>query len=205
MIKMNLLENGTDSLKSAYDKMQKLNELEEGLDHYLKDIVFFLNHGIEILFKLILKNKGEELIFSNIKKYNIAKEEQIRMEKDNVFQVNPNLKTVSLMEAIEKCKKNEFEISDEYENSLIYLNKIRNQFMHYEIEISDEEMLRLLIKLQLVYGLSLEFFSKYINNLNEHIDNARFEVEIDDHGDILAELQKEADYERYLEEMMDLE
>ncbi|KAF6558119.1 MULTISPECIES: hypothetical protein [Paenibacillus] len=205
MIKMNLLENGTDSLKSAYDKMQKLNELEEGLDHYLKDIVFFLNHGIEILFKLILKNKGEELIFSNIKKYNIAKEEQIRMEKDNVFQVNPNLKTVSLMEAIEKCKKNEFEISDEYENSLIYLNKMRNQFMHYEIEISDEEMLRLLIKLQLVYGLSLEFFSKYINNLNEHIDNARFEVEIDDHGDILAELQKEADYERYLEEMMDLE
>ncbi|MHB0943310.1 BAR domain-containing protein [Paenibacillus sp. ALE1] len=205
MIKMNLLENGTDSLKSAYDKMQKLNELEEGLDHYLKDIVFFLNHGIEILFKLILKNKGEELIFSNIKKYNIAKEEQIRMEKDNVFQVNPNLKTVSLMEAIEKCKKNEFEISYEYENSLIYLNKMRNQFMHYEIEISDEEMLRLLIKLQLVYGLSLEFFSKYINNLNEHIDNARFEVEIDDHGDILAELQKEADYERYLEEMMDLE
>ncbi|MNW47836.1 hypothetical protein D3C74_251800 [compost metagenome] len=205
MIKMNLLENGTDSLKSAYDKMQKLNELEEGLDHYLKDIVFFLNHGIEILFKLILKNKGEELIFSNIKKYNIAKEEQIRTEKDNVFQVNPNLKTVSLMEAIEKCKKNEFQISDEYENSLIYLNKMRNQFMHYEIEISDEEMLRLLIKLQLVYGLSLEFFSKYINNLNEHIDNARFEVEIDDHGDILAELQKEADYERYLEEMMDLE
>lgn len=205
MIKMNLLENGTDSLKSAYDKMQKLNELEEGLDHYLKDIVFFLNHGIEILFKLILKNKGEALIFSNIKKYDIAKEEQIRTEKDNVFQVNPNLKTVSLMEAIEKCKKNEFEISDEYENSLIYLNKMRNQFMHYEIEISDEEMLRLLIKLQLVYGLSLEFFSKYINNLNEHIDNARFEVEIDDHGDILAELQKEADYERYLEEMMDLE
>ncbi|MEC0181725.1 hypothetical protein P4H61_09450 [Paenibacillus peoriae] len=205
MIKMNLLQNGTDSLKSAYDKMQKLNELEEGLDHYLKDIVFFLNHGIEILFKLVLKNKGEELIFSNIKKYNIAKEEQIRTERDNVFQVNPNLKTVSLMEAIEKCKKNEFEISDEYDNSLIYLNKMRNQFMHYEIEISDEEMLRLLIKLQLVYELSLEFFSKYINKLNEHIDNARFEVEIDDHGDILAELQKEADYEHYLEEMMGLE
>ncbi|WP_063562998.1 hypothetical protein [Paenibacillus sp. O199] len=202
MIKFDLLENGADSLKSAYNKMQVLNDLQEGLDHYLKDIVFFLNHGIEILFKYVLKAKDESLIFSNQRKYEIAKQEMLRLGKSNVFEISPNLKTVTLSEAIKICKENDLEVSEEYHSSLTYLNKMRNQFMHYEVFISDEEMLKLLVRQQAIFELTMEFFKLHIPNFIEYFEGARFEDTIEDYGDILAEMQREADFERYIDEMM---
>lgn len=63
MIKIDLLSNGIDSLKSAYLTMNKLPEIQQGLEHNLKDAVLSFNHGIEILFKYILKKKQGILDF----------------------------------------------------------------------------------------------------------------------------------------------
>ncbi|MEK4987233.1 hypothetical protein NYE46_09400 [Listeria sp. FSL L8-0308] len=81
MIKMGLAENGADSLKAAYLIIEKLPSLEDGLSHNLKDAVISLNHGIEILFKLILKNYEEYLIFADLDKYMTAKKNSWKKEK----------------------------------------------------------------------------------------------------------------------------
>ncbi|MDU8675344.1 hypothetical protein [Paenibacillus polymyxa] len=195
MIKMSLLENGTDSFKSAYDIMEKLPQLQEGLAHNLKDAVLALNHGIEILLKLILKEKEEYLIFSDIGKYMNAKEKMIEQGKDNVLDV-AHLNTVTIHEAINRIKYLcNYPMPDELIISIKYLSKIRNQFMHYEINLSEEEMLELLVKLKVVYQLSVEFFKKYINSLEAAIDFSRYELTVEDYMDELGAIYGEMQYE----------
>lgn len=57
-LRYGLLENGTDSLKQAFNCIDKLSAgLHEGVEHNIKDAILSLNHAIEILFKMILKKK----------------------------------------------------------------------------------------------------------------------------------------------------
>lgn len=76
-MKYGLLENGVDSLKSAYTSIDKISYLHEGIEHNIKDAILSLNHAIEILMKLILKGEREYLIFSDIGKYMNAKKQMI--------------------------------------------------------------------------------------------------------------------------------
>lgn len=196
MIKMDLLSNGVDSLKSAHITMDKLPDLEQGIEHILKDAVLSLNHGIEILFKYILKKNEEYLIFSDIEKFMSAKKKAIQDNKENVFEVNPNLRTITLMESIDRLKYLcDYAISEDLELTLIYLNKIRNQFMHYEINLSEEEMFELHRKLQLGYELSIDFFIVHIENFSEEFAFARYEISVDDYQDMMAEMHAEMRYE----------
>ncbi|WP_339168994.1 hypothetical protein NSQ55_21325 [Paenibacillus sp. FSL H7-0943] len=94
-MKYGLLENGVDSLKSAYNSIDKISLLIEGVEHNIKDAILSLNHAIEILFKLILKQKNEYLIFSDIGKYMNAKKQMLIQGKSNVFEVSSELKTVT--------------------------------------------------------------------------------------------------------------
>ncbi|MEK4509478.1 hypothetical protein [Paenibacillus sp. FSL K6-2524] len=188
MIKMNLLENGVDSLKSAYMIMEEIPNLQSGIDHKLKDAVFSLNHGIEILLKLILKDKNEYLIFSDLDKYMLAKRKMIVEGETNVFEVNSKLKTVSLIESISRIKYLcNLTIEPKLEASIEYLNKIRNEFMHYEIKLEDEEMLKLLDKLRVGYELSIQFFGLHIEDLEAKIAEARYQVTVDDYMSDMAE------------------
>lgn len=74
-MKFTLLDNGSDSLKQSYSSLERFDNLYQGTDHSLKDAVIFLNHGLEILLKLILKNHSPALMFSDLKLYQKAKEE----------------------------------------------------------------------------------------------------------------------------------
>ncbi|GAA0387390.1 hypothetical protein [Paenibacillus motobuensis] len=196
MIKIDLLTNGIDSLKSAYMTMNKIPELEQGLEHNLKDAVLSFSHGIEILFKHILKKKEEYLIFSDIDKFISAKKKVLKENKDNVFEVNPNLKTVTLMESIDRLKYLcKYIISEDLELILYYLNGIRNQLMHYEVNFSEEESRELLKKLQLGYELSVEFLIKSIENFSDYFDSARYEITVDEYQDMMAEIYAEMRYE----------
>jgi hypothetical protein len=76
-----LLENGVDSLKGAYLCLGKLSELKEGIECNVKDAVLNLNHAVEILFKLILKQENEYLVFTDLDKYLKAKEKMIKEKR----------------------------------------------------------------------------------------------------------------------------
>jgi len=209
MIEMGLAENGADSFKAAFLTMEKISTLEEGLVHNLKDTVISLNHGIEILFKLVLKNYDEYLIFTDIDKYMIARKTMITKGLSNVFDANPQLKTVTLNEGIRRAKYLcNYDISDDFETVVHYLNKIRNQFMHYEINLSDTEVQELLVKLKIGYEMSYDFFVIYIEELGELFEDARYEITADDYSNEIAEMHRsmmeddlsEQAYEHYLHE-----
>ncbi|MGM1044823.1 MAG: hypothetical protein ACQEXX_01615 [Bacillota bacterium] len=208
MIRMGLVENGADSLKAAYLIIDRLSTLEEGYAHNLKDAVISLNHGIEILFKLILKNYDEYLIFADIDRYMAAKKAMLEKGKDNVLDVNPKLKTVTLSEAIKRVKYLcNYNISDDFEIVISYLNNIRNQFMHFEINLTEEEMFELLLKLKIGYELSYDFFTTYIEDLSSILQEARYEITVDDYSDEIAEMHRsmmeDSMYEEYQERDLD--
>ncbi|BCG59722.1 hypothetical protein PUR_31470 [Paenibacillus sp. URB8-2] len=208
MIRMGLAENGADSFKAAYLIMEKIETLEDGLAHNIKDAVISLNHGIEILFKLVLKNYDEYLIFADLDKYMSAKKIMITKGYPNVLEANPSLKTVTLNEAVKRAKYLcNYDISDDFETVVQYLNKIRNQFMHFEISLSDDEMQELLLKLKIGYEMSYDFFVVYIDELRDLFEDARYEITIDDYSNELAEMHRsmmEDDaYEEYRESELD--
>ncbi|MDT0124188.1 hypothetical protein Q9R46_16130 [Paenibacillus sp. RRE4] len=209
MLIMGLAENGVDSFKSAFLTMQKIKMLEDGKVHNLKDAVMSLNHGIEILFKLFLKDYDEYLIFADLDKYMTARKIMLSKGLSNVFEANPLLKTITLNEGIRRAKYLcDYDISEDFETVVQYLNKIRNQFMHYEISLSSEEVQELLLKLQIGYELSYEFFVEYNEDLRDMFEDARYEITIDDYSDEIAEMHRslieedlaEQAYDRYLEE-----
>lgn len=186
-IEMSLLENGADSFKEASDKIEKISsfgsvltqDIVSIMPHNMKDAVLSLNQGIELLFKLILKNTKEYLVFADISKYMAAKEKMKpeKPELKNVLDVNPNLKTISLYEAIRRIKYLcDYDLPSELEITVEYLNKIRNQFMHYEISLNYEEIQDLLEKLKIGYKLSYDFFELHINGFASELENARYNI-----------------------------
>ncbi|WP_433752305.1 hypothetical protein [Paenibacillus amylolyticus] len=209
MLIMGLAENGVDSFKAAFLTMQKIKMLEDGKVHNLKDAVMSLNHGIEILFKLFLKDYDEYLIFTDLDKYMTARKIMLSKGLSNVFEANPLLKTITLNEGIRRAKYLcGYDISEDFETVVQYLNKIRNQFMHYEISLTSEEVQELLLKLQIGYELSYDFFVEYNEDLRDMFEDARYEITIDDYSDEIAEMHRslieedlaEQAYDRYLEE-----
>jgi len=195
-MKFTLLDNGADSLKGAYESLEKFNNQYEGTDHNLKDTVIFLNHGLEILFKLILKQSSPALMFSDIKAYQKAKEEMRKKGVANVFEINATLHTVTLEEALKRVELLcDIDIPDSLKGAIFYINKIRNQLMHYEVELDDEQLNELVQKIKFCYEESVEFLGIHIDNLEEKIEESRFEYSREEYeGDMMewyAEMRME--------------
>lgn len=82
-----LLENGIDSLKKAKTNIEGFEKYhKESSYHFLKDVIIFLNHGIEILLKYILSKQNESLIFTDINLYMEAKE---KLKNESKGKKNP--------------------------------------------------------------------------------------------------------------------
>jgi len=195
-MKYTLLENGIDSLKGSYNSLEKLPELQEGIEHNVKDAVLNLNHAIEILFKLILKNQQEYLIFTDLDKYMKAKEKMFVTNKQNVLEANPNLRTVTLHEAISRAELLcDIKIPTEFKTAINYINDKRNQITHYEIILTENEVKELIDNLKVCYELSVEFFENKLGNVFALLEEARFEITVQEHYEELAEVYGEMAYE----------
>lgn len=200
-MKYGLLENGIDSLKQAYTCIEKLEVgLHEGTEHNLKDAILSLNHAIEILFKMILKNEKEYLIFSDIGKYMAAKSQMIKQGKQNVFEVAHDLKTVTLSESVRRLELLcDIKVSDVLKGAIDDFNKTRNKLMHYELELSEEEVNLTIRNLKGFYEEAINFLGQYVNDLEEMLDKARFEYTNDDYHNDMAEHYADMMYEDYRE------
>ena len=195
-MKFTLLTNGIDSLKASYERIEKINQLIEGVDHNIKDAIMYLNHANEILFKLILKNQKEYLMFEDISAYMKAKDAIIQQHKSNVFDISPKLRTVNFSEAIKRIQfLCDIEMSPKFKGSLEYLNKKRNELMHFEIEMSPEDVGVLVSKLKVCHNLSVDFFKGHLEDIEEMLESVRFEQTIDEYYEDMAIYQAEMDYE----------
>lgn len=209
-MKFTLLENGADSLKSAYENLETLKEIAEGGEHRLKDAVIFLNHGVELLLKYILKQRSPALMFEKIEPYLKAKQDlKKKMENHKtVFDIDKNLRTVSLLEALKRIEYLcDIEIPENLNSTILYVNKIRNNFMHYEVELDDNETESLVSKLQVCYEEAVEFLESHIEDLDNYIQDSRFELTNEEYeeqqaemyGEMMYEIQKEEAYIDYIE------
>lgn len=204
-MKFNLLTNGIDSLRASYERIERINQLAEGVEHNVKDAIMYLNHANEILFKLVLKNNKEYLMFEDISQYMKAKAAMVQQNKTNVFDINPKLKTVNFSEAIRRLEfLCDVEISPKFKGALEFLNQNRNKIMHFEIDLTVEEVSILIEKLKVCQNLSIEFFNKHLKNKNVNLlfEGSRFEQTVEEYnndmGEWYAELQAEdarLDYE----------
>jgi hypothetical protein len=195
-MKFTLLDNGADSLKGAYSSLEKFENLHEGTDHNLKDAVIYLNHGLEILFKLILKKSSPALMFTDIKAYQKAKIDMKKKNAKNVFEVDSTLRTVTLEDALKRVELLcDIDISDSLKGAIYYINKIRNQLMHYEVELKAEELNELIIKLKVCYEEAVEFLSAHIEDLEEKIEESRFEYTREEYENDMGEWYAEMQYE----------
>ncbi|MFD4491669.1 hypothetical protein [Lysinibacillus fusiformis] len=191
-MKFSLVKNGADSLKNAFINIERIDELEIGHDHALKDAVIFLNHGIEILLKVILAKRSFALMFDNVKDYQKAKIELSKTDKKDVFEVNPNLKTVSLTEALLRVEYLcDIEIDINMKSAVLALNSVRNKIMHFSVEIEEDEVLELTKKLEFCYNAVNNFFEKHIEDFDEFIDDARFEYTVEEYYQDKAEWHAE--------------
>ncbi|WP_078177404.1 hypothetical protein [Bacillus mycoides] len=206
-MKFTLLDNGADSLKSAYENLETLKNIAEGGQHRLKDSVIFLNHGVELLLKLILKKHSPPLMFDKINEYLEAKQ-KLKKKEDakTVFDINKKLKTVSLFEALTRVEYLcDIDIPENFRGSILYVNKIRNQFMHYEVELDEQETETLVTKLQICYEETIEFLEKHIEDLDDIIQDSRFELTTEEYEEQQAEIYAEIYYEDMSLEEMRLE
>lgn len=171
-----LMGNGTDSIKKAHDCFEKMDQLVKGVDHHLKDAVIFLNHGIEILLKVMLEEKNSFLMFNDIDKYQKAKEKMKKENKKDIFEVNPELKTVTLIEALRRLEYLcDVEIDNKMKLAILEINETRNKLMHSNLLLNERELNKLIIELKSCYNAIDDFFNKHIESYNSHITEARFE------------------------------
>jgi len=177
-----LVQNGADSIKKAHLCIQNLDDLIEGIDHNLKDAIIFLNHGIEILFKVMLAKRSTALMFTNIKDYQKAKENLKKSNKKDVFEIDPNLQTVSLKEALTRIEYLcDVEIEESMKSAIFELNMIRNKLMHFSINLEWDEAEKLIFTLQFCYTVVCNFFESHIENFNSYIDSARYEYTVEEY------------------------
>ncbi|CDQ20866.1 hypothetical protein [Halobacillus karajensis] len=180
--------------------METFDYLVRGAEHRAKDAILSINHANELLFKLLLKENNEYLIFSDIAKYMNAKKKMIEQNKNSVFDIAPGLQTVGFTEAIKRLELLcEINVPDSLKRSLMYLNKKRNEITHYEINMEQGEFDDLMNKLQKSYELTVEFFSRHVDELENLIDEARFEMTADDFFEPDVEAMADEAYIDYLE------
>lgn len=197
-MKFTLLDNGADSLKSAYENLESLKNIAEGGEHRLKDSVIFLNHGVELLLKYILKQRSPALMFEKIEPYLKAKQNLKAKQEDKktVFDIDQNLRTVSLLEALRRIEYLcDIEIPTKFNSTIHYVNKIRNNFMHYEVELDDKETETLVTNLQVCYEEAVKFLESHIVDLDDYIQDSRFELTTEEYEEQQAEIYAEIYYE----------
>jgi hypothetical protein len=85
----------------------------------------------------------------------------------------------------------DIEISELLRNSIYFINKTRNQIMHFGIELSEKDVGELVKKLKYCHEESILFLEKHIDDLSETIEDSRFEYTREDYEIDMGEWQAE--------------
>ena len=219
-MKYSLLNNGIDSLKSAFINLDKVIS-KEYEPHHVKDSIMFLAHGTEILLKYLLSEKDYKTIFvdeeRNMKKYKAAEEKRIKLGLDNVFLVDSSLRTINANKALHFLTDfYELDCTYSFPELIKYLSYKRNEIMHSAIELNEEQTLDLISKLTHIYSQIIFYFHQHIPNFSQLIENARFDREAfetqkykqkldDEAATVFFENQQEMYYESLAEQADTLE
>ncbi|MED3550306.1 hypothetical protein [Cytobacillus praedii] len=167
---MKLIDNGLHSFKKAILNLKTLDDIN-GTERELvaKDIVLSLHHSIETLFKEMVQNKNELLIYSDLSDYFTVKMNLIKNKGKKEFSGN----TITFMEAIQRAVVlNNLVMSETEYGSFERLNSVRNAITHHEYDLSGKLINYLITQvITVVFPIYKELipnFSQYVkdNDLN---------------------------------------
>jgi uncharacterized protein YutE (UPF0331/DUF86 family) len=213
-MKFDLLDNGIDSLKAAGEILLDFYQDHEFERHQIKDAVFHLMHSVEIISKYILMEKNEQLIFSDVQEYLKAKETIGIHGFSNIFEANPDIKTINLKSALMRLKNNtKFPIEDKLITSINQIRVFRNQLMHYTVNLDDDEFLELVNILRQTYEQILKLFGENVKSFKEKFESViredpiteyeEYMERLGDLGLMAAEAAREDAYAEYMEQLME--
>lgn len=198
-----LYDNGVDSLKAAQRNLDEYHDNGENGEHFLKDSIIFLNHGVEIMLKYLISQKSMALLFADINKYLDAKEKMDDKVHRDVFDVNPQLRTITLEECI---KRTEYacdnKIPQLFKATIFYVLKYRNKIMHFGLQLDPDEINELVQKLSICYEESIKFFSINIPNFDQRLKESRYIIKDiglleKQYNILIEEMNEAAAYEAY--------
>ncbi|MGG7604697.1 hypothetical protein [Massilia sp. BKSP1R2A-1] len=146
-MKISLIENGLDSLKKGYGHLKKYEELDADPMNdtqrfsLLKDAILAIQHGVEILFKDILRNKNEILLYSEI---NAKLKQAFTKRREGVitelFELD-GVHTVTFKESLERVRDIcGIEIPSKLNKSLIKVEAWRNLLMHSAVSLPEVQV-----------------------------------------------------------------
>lgn len=124
MLKLDLLENATDSFEEAIEYFFRAKA--EGETRHYKFSILLLAHSTELLLKEILRVKGHPLlIYSDLDKVNIER--------------LSGAHTVNLESSLKRLKLIEVTLTPYVEEVIKKTYTLRNKIQHFEVELSEEE------------------------------------------------------------------
>lgn len=165
-MKFSLLENGIDSLRQASINIDG-NYLDYEFESFqLKDGLFNFVHGVEILAKYLISNHDEEAVIKHDskQKYRMAKS-QLDEHHKSVFEVIPDLNTISARDSI-KLLKREFNMSNDLSNDVLELINTRDSLMHYTVEMNGKKKNEFVKKLRASIDITFSYFNEQIPNFD---------------------------------------
>jgi len=167
-MKITLIENGLDSLSKAYSFLERYEKEKESHANketrffILKDAILSMQHGVEILFKHILKNNNEILLYSSVTdKLRDAFKKRRAKEINELFEVD-GIHTVTFRESIDRVADIlGIEITEKFKNNLFKVEKWRNSIIHSGVVLNENEVSSVLAKF---FDQLDEFFCSTIGN-----------------------------------------
>jgi hypothetical protein len=172
-----LIKNGIHSFNKGLDKFLDYQSNNKKDEFQLKEAIMFLHHGTELLLKQVLINeKGEYLIFSDINSDTTKKIIRAKEQGISVFNLTKPPKTASFLEIIDRIKAfvNTPKIDESLESRLKELNSFRNNLEHYGIYCDKLRVENLLLKLHKPIS---EFFRTSGIDLSEINENKWKQIE----------------------------
>lgn len=158
---MQLIDNGLHSFKKAIENLKILDEKSDTEREFVaKEIVLSLHHSIETLFKYMVQEKNELLIYDKLDDYFSSKMNLIKGKGKSNF----NGSTITFMEAIQRAVVlNALEMNETDYGSFEKLNSVRNAITHHEYDLTGKEINYLITQ---VVTVVIPIFKKLIPNFS---------------------------------------
>jgi hypothetical protein len=191
-MKISLIDNGLDSLRKGYIFLrdyEKLNETsgEDTLRFLvLKDAILSIQHGVEILFKCLLTEKNEVLLFDEINhKLREAFKKRRNGEIEQLYEAE-GVHTVSYRESIDRVNDIcGIDVDNKFRKHLSKLEAWRNGIIHSAVVLNEREVSSVLTKLMpeldAFFGSALG--EKYIGGQGRHELERAFRLFTSVHGE----------------------
>lgn len=152
-MQISLIENGLDSLTKGFNYLEGYERLlQEENDQktrflLLKDSILSVQHGIEILFKYILRKHNELFLYKDIK--DLAAAYAARREgKITELWEQPKVQTISFKESIDRLQDMcGISITDKLKKTLLQVEGWRNSITHSAVILEERQVSSVLTKL----------------------------------------------------------